>query len=405
MTKTILHIDFDSFFASVEQQANPFLRGKPIAITGSNLKRGIACTASREAKKLGVKTGMPMFKVRELCPHIIPIKGDGSKYIYIQRESLKIFAKYTDLVEPFSIDEAFLDVTNTLKFFKSAQNITYLIKRDILQAFGPYVTCSIGIGPNKLLAKLVSSINKPNGVYEVTPENVQHTLRSVELQDFCGIGPRLTTHLAKLGITTVMQLQNAPLTLLYGSFGSVTGSFLKNTSFGQNYGEVKTIDYTRPVKSISHQHTLHKNTQDPAIIKANFLRLSEMVAKRLRKQEMVGKTIYMGIRTADRTKSFGSRTTLKTHTDSTRVIYHTAVSLFDSLAYKQELRLISVGISNLVQKHNSMLPLFPADQTLLNLDQTLDRINDKWGSYTIISAKTLLADTTKGKISSFLKHS
>ncbi|MCA9750417.1 MAG: DNA polymerase IV, partial [Romboutsia sp.] len=162
--RVIMHIDYDSFFASVEQQVNPKLRGRPIAVGGSSVRRGIVCAASREAKKLGVKTAMPLFKAKEICPDLIMVRGDGTKYKHIQKESLKIFAKYTDKVEPFSIDEAFLDVTATVSFFPSVRDMALRIKEDIKNNFGEYITCSIGIGPNKLVAKLVSDLEKPNGI-------------------------------------------------------------------------------------------------------------------------------------------------------------------------------------------------------------------------------------------------
>jgi DNA polymerase IV len=403
MKKTIMHIDYDSFFASVEQQANPFLRGKPVAVTGGPSKRGIAVTASAQAKRLGVKTGMPMFEIEKLCPDIIAVRGDFKKYSYVHKQSLKIFNKYTDLVEPFSIDEAFLDITTTIKLFGSAEKIARMIKQDIQTRLGSYITCSIGIGPNKLMAKLVSDFNKPNGLFIVDDSNINEVLRSAELEDFCGIGPRLADRLKKMGINNVEQLQNADLNRLYKNFGNVAGSFLKSTSLGINHEKVKSIEFKEPVKSVSHQHTLAKNTRDPKIIRSNLRRLSEMVAKRLRKHGMMGRTIFIALRDSDR-NWYGNNMNNFRHTDSGREIFTLVEKLYLDMKWDRETRLVAVGISNLIQKACKMEPLFEKDQRSEKINTIIDTINDRFGDFTIISADTLRADRADYKTSSFLRH-
>lgn len=402
-SNTIMHIDYDSFFASVEQQVNPHLRGKPIAVGGSSVRRGIVCAASREAKKFGVKTAMPLYKAKKLCPDLIMVRGDGSKYKYIQKESLKIFNKYTDLIEPFSIDEAFLDVTDTVKFFESPHELAMSIKEDIKNAFGDFITCSVGIGPNKLVAKLVSDLEKPNGLVIVTPSNMQQILQSVELRDFCGIGARLEERLRNMGITTVKQLQDVSLSVLYKEFGKVSGSFLKSASLGISDGAVKSSEYKRPVKSISHQHTLMHSTSDPKVLLQNIRRLTEMVAKRTRNNNMLGKTLHLSLRDNKREWN-GFRTTLARHTNSGAIIYRELEKLFNTLNWSYETRLVGVGISNLINEKYKMTPLFIDDQRDDVLNTTMDIINDRFGSFTIYPASTLKADETKNKISSFLRH-
>ena len=346
---------------------------------------------------------MPLFKARKICPDLISVKGDGSKYKYIHEESLKIFNKYTNLVEPFSIDEAFLDITGTYYQFGSPEEIATKIKKDILKAFGSIITCSVGIGPNKLVAKLVSDLDKPNGLVIVTPENMQAVLKSCKLKDFCGIGPRIEFRLNNLGIFTVEQLQNTPLHFLYKHFGNVTGSFLKNASMGIHVGEVKSMDYTRPVKSVSHQHTLQYNTKNHKVLLNNFRRITEMVAKRMRNNQMLGKTIHISLRDSDR-KWYGYNTKLGRYTDSGPIIYAKVEDLFNSLNWQKETRLVAVGVSNLIHEKYRMQPLFHEDQREELINKTVDNINDRWGKFTIIPASTLNADETKHKISSFLKH-
>lgn len=402
--RVILHIDYDSFFASVEQQINPFLRNKPVGVTGSSLSRGVICASSIQAKKLGVKTGMPVFKARQLCPEILLVKGDFTAYQHIHEKSLEIFNKYTDLVEAFSIDEAFLDVTKTIKFFGSAQNIARSIKNDICRLFGPYVTCSIGIGPNKLLAKLVSHFNKPNGLFEVNNQNLKEVLNSVQLTDFCGIGGRIDLRLKNLGITTVQQLQKVDPELLYKAFGNVESQFLKNLSFGIDNSQVQSIDHEREPKSIGHQHTLSKNTKDVQVIKNNLRRLSEMTAHRLRRNKMMGKTISIYIRDMD-FKGYHQRHTLTRYTENGQKIFETAEMIYDSWNWKnKEVRLVGVTISNLRQKEQTVYPLFSQDQIEEKIIKAADIVNNKFGEFTLVPANTLLADKTKGKISSFLRH-
>lgn len=401
--RLVMHIDYDSFFASVEQQVNPKLRYKPIAVGGSSVRKGIVCAASREAKAVGIKTAMPLFKAIKICPELIMVRGDGTKYKYIQNESLKIFSKYTDKIEPFSIDEAFLDVTETIKFFGTPQELALKIKEDIREAFGDYITCSIGIGPNKLVAKLVSDLKKPNGIVEVTPTNMQEVLSEVELRDFCGIGRRIETRLEELGITTVRQLQETDLHTLYEHFGKVGGSFLKNASMGIDVYAVKSADYKRPVKSVSHQHTLLNNTSDHRILLQNLRRLTEMVAKRVRNNNMLGKTIHLSLRDKDK-KWYGFRITLPRYTQSGTTIYKAIERTFYESGWNRETRLIGVGLSNLIQEQYQMTPLFIEDQREDKINETIDKVNNKFGKFTIIPASTLKADNTKNKISSFLRH-
>lgn len=412
--KVILHVDYDSFFASVEQQTNPFLRNRPIGVTGSSLKRGIICAASREAKKFGVKTAMPVFKAKEICPQIFIVKGDGTKYSYIHDKSLEIFGKYTDLVEAFSIDEAFLDITKTYKFFGAPQDVAGKIKLDIKKSFGDFITCSIGIAPNKLMAKLVSDVNKPNGLFTLTPDNILEILKSSDLTAFCGIGKHIYERLLKLGINTVENLQQINSNILYKEFGDAESRFLKSLSFGVDYHDVQNIEYERPVKSISHQHTLDKNTKDPKVIKSNLRRLAEMVVKRLRAHKITGRTIHVALKDKEK-RYYGQRTTLANPTDNGQIIYEVAEKLFDRFNWKEkdkisniaiykETRFVAIGISNLIENSFVNLPLFQKDQTQQKILTILDKVNDKWGDFTLVPASTLAADRTKGKISSFLKH-
>lgn len=401
-----MHIDYDSFFASVEQQANPFIRNKPVIVTGSSIRKDIACAASKEAKKLGIKTAMPVFKAKQICPNVIVVKGDSSKYTYIHNESLKIFNKYTDLVEPFSIDEAFLDISSTLNFFDNIEAIASSIKNDIKNKFGAYITCSIGVGPNKLIAKLVSDLKKPNGLFIVNEANIQEVLQTISLRDFCGIGHKIEMRLNKLGVYSVSDLQNIDINILYTEFGNVSGSFLKNASLGISYDTVAHTSIKIKPKSISHQHTLYKNTKNIKVIKANIAHLTGMVTARLRKQNMKTTKIALWIRDKDKI-AYGENISISRYIDTNHEILHVVNILFNKLYAKiklKEVRLIAVGLSGLNTKDNVPNSIFSEDVKQEKLNQTIDTINEKFGKFSIVQANTLLADTTKTKISSFLKH-
>jgi DNA polymerase-4 len=399
----IFHIDYDSFFASVEQQYQTHLRGKPVGVTGSSLTKGIICAASREAKKFGVKTAMPVFKAKELCPQIICVKGDFRKYQYVHKKTVQICNKYSDLIEPFSIDELFMDMTKTLKFFGSTEEAIQKLKKDIFDAFGAYITCSVGVGPNKVLAKLTSDVNKPNGFFIVTKDNVEQLLEQTKLTDFCGVGPRIEKRLNKLGIHTVKELQQISPEVLYKEFGNSMSKFLKKLASGEGKISINHVDHKDLPKSIGHQHTLSRNTRDPLVIKRNLQRLSGMVGKRLRKNQMLGKTISIYLRDSN-FNGYNQRVTINPPTDSSRRLYEEAEKIFDGLKWSKETRLVGLSVSNLQLKHLTPLPLFTEDSKVEKRDEVLDKINDKFGDFTIVPANTILADKTKGKISSFLRH-
>lgn len=403
-----MHLDFDSFFASVEQQDHKELRGKPIGVTGSSLSKGVICAASREAKKFGVKTAMPVFKAKKLCPQIITVRGSFERYQKIHNKTKEILTEYTDLIEPFSIDEFFIDMTKTLKFFGTAEEMIFKLKEQFFNEFGAYITASLGVAHNKLMAKLSSDINKPNGFFIVTPENIQPLLERTPLTDFCGIGPRINKRLHKIGVTNIEKLQKIPPETLYREFGNLMSIFLKNLSFGIDDTPVRHQEFKELPKSIGHQHTLNKNTKDIEIIKRNIQRLSNMVGKRLRRNDMVGKTIGLYLRNSNFKGAF-ERETLRIATDSSQEIYETGEKLLKKLQKNEkirgkDIRLVGVSISNLKLKALTPLPLFEEDRKKERIFETMDLINDKFGEFTIIPANTLLADKTKGKISSFLRH-
>jgi DNA polymerase-4 len=223
MSKIILCIDMDAFFASVEQQTNPRLRGKPIAVIGSG-GRTVITTRSYEARKYGVKTGMNIYEAKKLCPHIIFVVGNNEKYTHTCKELQKIYLQFTPDVEVYSIDEAFLDITTTHHLFEGPEAIGNSIKAKIKNQFG--ITCTVGIAPNILLAKLASDTAKPDGLKWIKPEDVESVLEDLPVKELWGIGSGLTEKLEALSIKTCGELGRASASLLRNKFG-IIGEHLK----------------------------------------------------------------------------------------------------------------------------------------------------------------------------------
>ncbi|NOR50626.1 MAG: DNA polymerase IV, partial [Desulfuromonadales bacterium] len=236
--KTIMHVDMNAFFAAVEQQSNPALRGRPIAVTGSE-KRSIILTTSYEARAFGVKTGMTRFEAFEFCPQLTLVPANNRLYTHVSSEIMALFQDYTPLVEIFSVDEAFLDLSGSLKLFGGVERIAYLIKSRIKARLG--ITCSIGVAPNKLLAKLASEQRKPDGLTIFRSEEISVLLENMPIQELCGIGRRLGRQLHGLGIFTCGQLSRFPLTILKRKYG-VIGDKLHAMAHGVDSSPVVPVE-------------------------------------------------------------------------------------------------------------------------------------------------------------------
>ena len=215
--RIILHLDMDSYFASVEQQFNQKLVGKPVGVLKA-LGRTCVIAASREAKKFGVKTGTTVWDAKILCPQIVFVPANFDRYFLVTKKFIAICENFSPYIEVFSIDELFMDVTESQKFFGGVQNLCDQIKKQIKEQIGEYITCTIGISYNRLLAKLASGINKPDGLFEITFENRAQVLFSVKLTDICGIGFRLGKRLLSMGIKNFKTLQEIPIEFLQSSF-------------------------------------------------------------------------------------------------------------------------------------------------------------------------------------------
>jgi DNA polymerase IV len=388
--RVILHMDMNAFFASVEQQSNPALRGRPIAVIGS-AKRTVITTCSYEARAFGVKTGMTIHEGKRCCPELIPVVGNNRKYTTTSARIVGMLLDYTPLVEVFSIDEAFLDITGSLILFGPPERIAYLIKARIRHAFG--ITCSIGIAPNKLLAKLASEMKKPDGLTVIRGDEVERILEHTPVKDLCGVGRKTARALALCGITTCGELGRFPVEILRRKFG-IIGEQLHLMGRGIDESPVVPSSEAEEVKSVGHSMTLERDISSRGEILRYILQLSEMVGRRARRYNVRGKTVTLSIRFADFDTWVGRQETLNTYINRSEEIYRTATAILDTLDLPQPVRLLGVRLSNLSHP-DGQLPLFLEERKSSLMISAMDRVNDRYGDFTLTFA-TLLGEEKMG---------
>lgn len=268
----ILHLDMDSYFASVEQQTNPHLVQRPIGILKA-LGRSCVIAASREAKRFGIKTGTSIWEAKRLCPQIVFVPADFDKYLSTTKKLIEIGSRFSPELEVFSIDELFLDVSQTERFFGGVYNLAALIKKALKEEIGSLVTCSLGLSYNRLLAKLASEIKKPDGFFEITPANQDEILFQTRLSDLCGLGFRLEARLLNMGIRNFKQLRQIPLVFLEASFGPYWSIQLKKLSYGIDDLGLTSFHSLADPKTISRTFTLFKNTRSLLKIRQTLFNL------------------------------------------------------------------------------------------------------------------------------------
>ena len=369
MNRTILHVDMNSYFATLEQQANPLLRGKPIAVSGRPHIHSVVAAASTEAKKFGVQSGMNTIEAKKLCPNLIFIPGDPEKYIDVTQKLLEIFKKYTPFIEIFSIDEVFLEL-----FDKDPKQVALEIKKQIKLQIGGWITCSIGIAPNKLLAKLASDKKKPDGLVVIDQNNLDDMLFAAKLIDFCGIGRQTLARLDTMGINSVSQLRKIPKDYLTAAFG-IIGQRIHNMVFGIDDSPLVSSQDEPEAKSFSHSLTLEKETSDQEYAQSVLLYLCEKVARRMRHEGFCGKVVFCN----------GKRKTLPKYVDDALEIFNIAKDLLVDFP----IRAIYVGVSGLQKKNHGNLYLLISDQKEEKIKNSLDLVNDRFGENTVFRAAVL----------------
>ena len=377
--KTILHIDMNAFFASVEQRADPALRGRPMAVVGS-LHRGVILSPSYEARAFGVKTGMTYGEAQRKCPEIVLVPADSAKYSHACERLIEIWQSFTPLVELFSIDEAFLDVTGCDALFGDPVRMAVSIKERTWEEMG--LTCSIGIGPNKLLAKLGSDMQKPDGLVLISTGDAADVLEDLPVKELCGIGPNLTRHLAAMGIHTCGELGRAPLRQLKARFG-IVGERLRAMGSGIDDDPVipLTLQEEEESKSMGHSMTLDEDCSDISLIERHILHLSEKVGRRLRRGMYSGRTVTLTLRYAD-FHTFSRQRRLRHPVNHGLDIYAAAAALLREVQLRQAVRLMGVSVSSL-ERNAVQMPLFTDERNRRFIAEAMDEINDRYGSFTV----------------------
>ncbi len=356
--RKILHIDFNSFFASAEQQANPLLRGKSLGIGGKVGTKGIVAAASHEAKTNGVRTAMSAWEAEQTDPSILIMSGDSKKYGEFSDRLRAILKRQGGIVEPNSIDEAFLDVTDVASDWLDTLATALRIREAVKDEIGSFVSVSIGIGPNRLLAKMASDAEKPNGLTLVYPSEKEkyEFLSTRALDDIPGIGPRILRRLEELGIDSITKLRNAELPLLIKHFKQY-GRFLYNSSRGNDSTPVS--DARSLEKSIGHSYTLPHHTQDMNVVRRTLLSLSDRVGWRLRKRGLVARAYTAIVKFSD-LKVFTQQGQLPAPTANGFDLYEHAWNIIQhQVAYNEtrvntdarSVRLIGIVARKLLPKH------------------------------------------------------
>ncbi|MBM4325048.1 MAG: DNA polymerase IV [Deltaproteobacteria bacterium] len=377
MDQIILHIDMDAFFISVEERDNPALRGKPAAVCGS-LSRSVVTSANYEARPFGIRAGMPTQEAKRKCPHLILVEGNHSKYTETSSRIFSILKEFTPLVEIASIDEAYLDITDSLLLFKTPLHLSKLIKEKIRGK--EQLTCSIGVAPNKLLAKLGSRLKKPDGLTIIEKEKVQEILENLPVSKLHGIGPKLAEALKSINIFTCGQLGRFPVSFLIKRFG-VIGERLHEMGLGLDESPVIPFDQEEDAKSISHSVTLEEDTSDLELIKKVLLQLSERVSRRMRKEGYYGSRVVLTVRYSD-FYTFSKQKTLSRWMNNGSEIFRHSLEIFESISHPKPIRLLGVGMS-LLKKEWCQQDLFEKREKKDHLLHAMDRVNEKFGDWTV----------------------
>jgi len=377
MDRIILHIDMDAFFISVEQRDDPSLRGKPAAVCGS-LSRSVVTSATYEARPFGIRAGMSVQEAKRRCPQLVLVEGDHSKYTETASRIFSVLKDYTPFVEVASIDEAYLDITQSQLLFKSPLHIAQSIKDRIRG--GEQLTCSIGIGPNKLLAKLGSRLKKPDGLVMIEKERVEEVLKDLPVSSLFGIGPKLTEELNSIGIYTCGPLGRCPVSVLNKRFG-VIGERLHEMGLGLDDTPVVPFDEEEDAKSISHSVTLEEDTSDLNILRKVLLQLSEKVSRRMRRDSFYGRRVTLTVRYSD-FYTFTKQKTLSQWINTGNEIFHHASEIFESILHPKPIRLLGVGVS-LLKKEWCQLDLFEKRDKKDKLLKAMDRVNERFGDWTL----------------------
>lgn len=399
--RVILHVDMDAFYASVELLRHPELRGRPVVVGGAG-PRGVVAAASYEARHYGVHSAMPSSRARALCPHAVFLDGDHAHYAAVSGRLMEIYRSVTPLVEPLSLDEAFLDISGTRRLLGPPEEVAATLRRRVREAED--LSCSIGVAPNKFLAKLATNRAKPraskegpvegSGVHLVPHGQELAFLHPLPVERLWGVGPATLTKLQRLGVTTVGQLARLDLGALTAALGPAAGAHLHALARGT---DDRPVVPDQEPKSISHEETFPTDLTSMDQLRAEVVRLSDAVAARLRHHGFRGRTVQLKVRYRDFSTVTRSQT-LDSPTDRGTDVLDTAWSMLLRLPVERGVRLVGVGMSKLVREPAQQQLLFDeADGTAWDAaNEAVDAIRSRFGSSLIGPARLAGRDTTPG---------
>jgi DNA polymerase IV len=372
---TVLHVDMDAFYASVSLLTRPELAGTPVIVGGGGT-RGVVLSATYEARRYGVHSAMPITRARRMCPQATVVEPDHAAYARVSAGVMEIFRGVTPLVEPLSLDEAFLDVAGAVRRLGSAAGIGELVRARVHDEQG--ITCSVGVATTKFVAKLASTRAKPDGLLVVPRDHVIEFLHPLPVGALWGVGQKTEEQLTRLGLRTVGDLARIPVATLERALGPAAGRHLSELSWGR---DPRSVEAHEPDKSIGAEETFGTDVDDPDVVRRELLRLSERVGARMRGQAYKGRTVSIKVRFADFTTITRSRT-LRDPTDVTRDVYATALSLYEALGLdRARLRLVGVRVEGLVDaaQAEEQLVLGAPERGWRDADAAVDRAARRFG--------------------------
>jgi DNA polymerase-4 len=389
--KVIIHLDMDAFFAAIEQLINPELRGRPVIVGGTPDSRGVVSTCSYEARNYGVHSAMPMKRAYELCPNAVFIDVSGGKYSYMSVEVVKILREFSPYVESVSIDEAFMNITAIWRRYGSPRKAAGAIKAKIKEKLG--LTASVGVAPNRFVAKMASSSNKPDGLVVIQPREVQQFLWVQPVEHLWGVGPKSTEAMNKQGIKTIGDLAKAPEGKLKKMFG-ILGPGLVRMAKGDGADDVRESHIDYDAKSMGHEHTFHRDTKDFDRVTGLLLYLCDKVSRRLRVSHSEARTVTLKVRISN-FKLLTRAMSLKNYIDDEKAIYTIAKKLLMKNRFLDNpIRLIGVSVSNLREKesvlYDDLLEKCKSQNQRIELDKLLDNLRDIHGEDSVFFAGTQL---------------
>ncbi len=386
---TVLHVDMDAFYASVSLLDRPDLRGTPVIVGGGG-NRGVVLSATYEARRFGVHSAMPMTRARRMCPQATVIEPDHARYSRVSAGVMEIFRDITPMVEPLSLDEAFLDVAGSVRRLGPPAAVGELIRARVHDEQG--ITCSVGVATTKFVAKLASTRAKPDGLLVVPQQHVVEFLHPLPVGALWGVGQRTEEQLTRLGLRTVGDLAQTPVATLERALGTAAGRHLADLAWGR---DPRSVVPHEPDKSVGAEETFGTDVDDPQVVRRELLRLSERVGSRLRAQGYRGRTVSIKVRFADFTTITRSRT-LRDPTDVSREIYSTALGLYEALGLdRARLRLVGVRVEGLLDSDvaEEQLVLGAPEHGWRDADAAVDRAARRFGRGAVRPATLVRRDS------------